>query len=102
MAAFLTWDGWLAASGLIVESAFLLLAPRTEWAQELREKRAGLDRLNVVLLAVAIAGAMIIFSAGLLKHLLSNPVPGLTHSETWEFCAVIWTILFLVYYFCKW
>lgn len=102
MAALLTWDRWLALSGFIAEAAYVLVAPKTKWVRKLPERRATLDRLNVALLVVAIAGVMIISFAGFLKHLLSNPLPTLTHSQTWEFCAVFWTILFLVYYFCKW
>jgi hypothetical protein len=102
MAAFLTWDGWLALSGLMGEVAYVLLAWKAKWAQKLQEKRSDLDRLNVALLVVGISGAMIILFAGFFKHLLSNPIPGLTHSQTWQFCAVIWTILFLIYYFFKW
>jgi len=57
--------------------------------------------LDGVLLVVTVIGFVVIFFFGFGKHLLSHPLPALTHAEGWDTGAIIWTGFFLFYYTFK-
>jgi hypothetical protein len=103
-ATIMTGDLWLLVPAAVVEGAYLSILCRTNrYRRRVTERFAmdPLDPLDIILLLVLVAGFTVIAFFGFCKHLLNQPFPKLTHTETWELGAIIWTLLFFVYYVLK-
>ncbi len=74
--------------------------PSGEKASERRSPSGmiGITLLDGSLLVVTVAGFVIILFFGFGKHLLSHPLPFLTHAAGWDIGALTWTGFFLLYY----
>jgi len=101
--SILTQDSLLIILGMALEAVYLTCAT---WSSNFEKRlqarlQHDIDPLDRVLLVVCVAGFVAILFFGFGKHLLSHPRPYLTHAEGWEAGAIIWTGLFLFYYFAK-
>ena len=64
-----------------------------------RETRSDKDKQDLLLDVTIYAGSVIIFVFGGCTHLLNYFGWNLRHSESWELGALLWTALFVFYYF---
>jgi hypothetical protein len=104
VASILTLDPWLLGAGAAAELLYLCVAsflPRYKKRIESQSGAGGIKPLDRLLLVVTVDGLVIIFFFGFGKHLLSHPLPSLTHAAGWDVGALIWTCLFLIYYTAK-
>jgi hypothetical protein len=69
--------------------------------KDIDKNRQSVDRFDKSLLVFSVIGFVIILFLGFGKHLLSRVVPYLSHTAGWEVGALIWTWLFILYYFLK-
>jgi hypothetical protein len=56
---------------------------------------------NLALVFVTVCGAISTGFLGFGKHLFHYPFPTYTHGDGWEVSALVWTIIFVVYYIVK-
>ena len=98
--AFLTWDKYLAAAGVLVELIFLACVTlfRKDRSSSAKPRPKGID---LWLLFVTISGFVVILFFGFGKMLLTPRWLSLSHAQGWEFGAIAWTGLFFTYYTFK-
>jgi len=104
VASVLTFDWYLLGVAILAEVVYLcwsVLTNRYPASPKLSADKARESRLDRLLLVVAIAGIVVILFFGFGKHLLTHPLPTLTHAGGWEAGAIGWTWLFLIYYIIK-
>lgn len=102
-ASVLTLDWVLALVGAGAELVYLAWASYSSRYKRRLESRSqsgmsGITLLDGSLLVVTVAGFVIILFFGFGKHLLSHPLPFLTHAAGWDVGALTWTGFFLLYY----
>ncbi|HXM36630.1 MAG TPA: hypothetical protein VN920_15655 [Pyrinomonadaceae bacterium] len=105
VAWYVTKDDTLLMIGLSAEGLYLLLTPFSKLYRKRLESRAKDGKhvkfIDQVLLAVTVAGVLVISFFGFGKHLLNHRWYDFSHAQGWEAGAIIWTGLFLVYYVVK-
>jgi hypothetical protein len=103
----LTLDPWLLGGGTAFELGYLFIAtfcwrPYLRRVESREESGKDTDPLDPALLVVSVIGAIIIMFFGFFgKHLLSYRLFFLTRAQGWEAGAIIWTFVFIGYYYFK-